>query len=226
MGFEYLYKREENPFGLPWEEWAAKWCNWAYSIPEIINPAHDKTGIHCGVNQSNENVWFLSGTFGNVTPVRRKCRIPAGKAIFFPVLVKEDSLAEDYDLKTEEELANRAKTATDRYLHMSASIDGIKIENLETYRIRSKFFDLNFPKGNVYNVQAGLTRSVCDGFWVFIKPLAAGIHYIHFMGETELVENHTRNIVENREVYRSIWQHAKEERTFVLEVFYELVISK
>lgn len=226
MGFEYLYKREENPFGLSWEEWAAKWCNWAYSIPEIINPANDKTGRHCGVNQSDENVWFLSGTFGNVTPVRRKCTIPSGKAIFFPVLVKEDSLAEDYDLKTEEELANRAKTATDMYMHMSVSIDGTKIENLETYRIRSKFFDLNFPKGNVYGVQEGLTRSVCDGFWVFIKPLEVGTHYIHFMGETKLAENHTRNIVENREVYRSIWQHAKKERTFILEVFYELFISK
>ena len=226
MGFDYLYQLDENPFGLSWEDWAAKWCKWAYSIPEIINPAKDKTGRHCGVNQSDENVWFLSGTFGNVTPVRRKCRIPSGKAIFFPVLVKEDSLTEDYDLKTEEGLAKRAKAATDRYLDMSASIDGIKIENLETYRIRSKFFDLNFPKGNIYKVEAGLTRSVCDGFWIFIKPLTAGMHYIHFKGETELVENHTRNIIENLEVYRSIWRHAKEERTFKLEVFYDLIISK
>jgi hypothetical protein len=233
MGSEYLYQLNEHPFGLSWEEWAALWCKWTYSIPKRIHPASDKTGRRCGVNQTNKNVWFLTGTFGNIAPVKRKCSIPSGKAIFFPVLVKEDSFIEDNDLNTEEDLVKRSSNSTDKYLYLSASVDGIKIENLETYRIRSKVFDLNFPKGNVYNdgnvsydVTAGLTRSVCDGFWVFIKPLEDGIHYIHFEGETKIVENYIQKFVENHEIYRAIRGHVKEEKTFRVEVLYEVVISK
>ena len=56
------------------------------------------------------NVWFLAGTFGNVNLIRRKCIVPLGKAIFFPILEKEDSFAEDVDLRSELELASRAES--------------------------------------------------------------------------------------------------------------------
>jgi hypothetical protein len=77
------------------------------SIPKKKNPSFDRTGKYCSINQDNHNVWFLTGTFGNVGPIKRKCIIPSGKAIFFPVLVKEDSLAEDCDIKSEADLIKR-----------------------------------------------------------------------------------------------------------------------
>jgi hypothetical protein len=175
-----LYKLNEHPFGLSWKKWTALWCKWILSIPKDTNPALDITGRHCAVNQKNEKVWFLTGTFGNIVPIKRKCNIPVGKAVFFPVLVKEDSLAEDIDLKTDGDLVKRSRDATDELLYISASIDNKKIEDLENYRIQSEVFDLSFPNDNVYGVKPGLTRSVCDGFWLFIKPLEAGKHYIHF----------------------------------------------
>jgi hypothetical protein len=33
-----LYSRNENPFELTWEEWAAKWWNWVFSIPIPYTP--------------------------------------------------------------------------------------------------------------------------------------------------------------------------------------------
>ena len=85
------------------------WCNWLLTIPKRRNPAVDISGRHCKVNQKYENVWFLTGPFGNDLTIKRKCKIPAGRAIFLPVLFKEDSFAEsteDDDVKTERSIEN------------------------------------------------------------------------------------------------------------------------
>jgi hypothetical protein len=226
MHHELVYERNSEPFGKSWEEWAALWCSWMLSIPKKENPSLDETGKYCSMNQFNENVWFLTGTFGNIIPVKRKCVVPSGKAIFFPVLVKEDSLAEDLDLKTDAELINRSSEATDRLIHMEASIDGKIVDNLEQYRVQSEVFELTFPESNVYGVRAGLTRSVCDGYWLFIKPLSLGRHKIYFKGETLLQEPYTLTQLKDREVYGNIWHHIDQNSTFKLEVWYELMITK
>jgi hypothetical protein len=222
---DILYERVTHPFGKSWEEWAAIWCEWLLSISKQNNPALDVTGEYCSVNQNNENVWFLAGTFGNITPVIRKCTVPAGKAILFPILEKEDSLIEDLDLKTEEELKWRSREATNRLVLMEATIDGEKVNRIENYRVQSEVFDLTFPDDNVYNVKPGLTRSVCDGYWLFIKPLRPGKHHIYFKGETSLNETFTLTQMKSSEVYSQIRQHINENLTFKLEVSYELTIS-
>ena len=66
-----------------------------------------------------------------------------------------------------------------------------KIDQLDSYRVQSEVFNLTFPEDNVYDVRPGLTRSVCDGYWLFIKPLQIGKHHIYFKGETSLEEAYT-----------------------------------
>ena len=224
MQSDILYERNIHPFGKPWESWAAIWCSWMLSIPKDKNPTLDLTGKHCCINQNDENVWFLAGTFGNIIPVKRRCRIPARKAIFFPVLVKEDSLEEDSDLHTELELITRSRDATNRVVRMEATIDGQKVDALKNYRIQSEVFDLTFPENNVYDVTPGLTRSVCDGYWLFIKPLSIGEHYVYFQGETSLQDVYTITQLKRMDSYSPILQHIKENSTFRLEVLYELTI--
>jgi hypothetical protein len=227
MEYHFLYQRNMHPFGKSWEKWAALWCNWMYSIPKRKNPSLDKIGKYCSMNQNDKNVWFLTGTFGNViVPIKRKCTIPAGKAIFFPILVKEDSLEEDTDLKTELELIKRARDATNKLIQMEATIDGEKVDRLESYRVQSEVFDLVFPEDNVYDVKPGLTRSVCDGYWLFIKPLHVGKHYICFKGETSLKEAHTLAHLKSRKVYSPIQPYIVKYSIFKLEVSYELTIIK
>lgn len=226
MNTDFLYQRSEHPFGTSWEKWAVLWCNWMLSIPKKMNPAVDKTGRYCAVDQKNENVWFLTGTFGNILSVKRKCTIPVGRAIFFPILEKEDSLAEDSDIKCDADLVKRCRDATDQLVYMEASVDDIKIKNLETYRVQSEVFDLDYPRGNVYDIKPGVTRSVCDGFWLFIKPLMAGRHYIHFRGETAVVDSYIRTFLTNSEVYNPIREHINCKSTFKLDVSYEVTIRK
>src|SRR5947209_2554061 len=104
---------------------------WALSIPKIHNPAADSTGKNCAQNQ-NGPVWFLAGTFGG--SMNRQCTIPVKKAIFFPVVTKECSFAEDYDLKTEQELSKRVKEVMDCVTYMELIVDGFKLQNLKQYR--------------------------------------------------------------------------------------------
>jgi hypothetical protein len=151
--------------------------------------------------------------------------IPSGRAIFFPVLVKEDSLADDSDLKTEADLIKRCEQATNRLINIEASIDDQPMEHLENYRVRSEVFDLALPKDNVYNVKPGLTRSVCDGYWLFIKPLKSGKHTIFFRGETSLEEPYTINQIKGNSIHSSIWKNIDKKSTFKLEVNYDLTIT-
>jgi hypothetical protein len=221
----FCYDRNTSPFGKSWEEWAAVWYRWMLSTPKNLNPCLDSTGKYCSVNQNNKKVWFLAGTFGNTALVRRKCIVPLGKAIFFPVLVKEDSFKEDVDLKTRAELISRSKDATDQVLNMKATVDGQVIEHIEQYRVQSKIFKVRFPTDNVYDVTPGETESVCDGFWLFLKPLGIGRHIIYFKGETYLAETYTKNLMRKLEAYSLIRQHVESDSLFRVEVLYDLAIK-
>ncbi|MER8047886.1 hypothetical protein [Streptomyces sp. NPDC094032] len=62
---------------------AARWWQWALSAPDEVSPVADETGEHAGWRQP-EDVWFLAGTYGG--KVVRRCELPAGRRVFFPVL--------------------------------------------------------------------------------------------------------------------------------------------
>jgi hypothetical protein len=76
------YKAEDPSF----RELSAQWWQWALSIQAPVNPLAEFTddGSVCMVGQRG-SVWFLAGTLVGGT-VSRKCSVPAGTAIFFPVV--------------------------------------------------------------------------------------------------------------------------------------------
>lgn len=223
---ELLFRRNENPYDVSWEEWTALWCIWLLSIPRDKNPSVDVNGENCAENQSDPRVWFLGGTFGNYSIVKRKCTVPVRRAILFPILEKEDSFIEDSDLKSEEDLAARASRAMDAVTFLSAKIDGIEILNLMDYRVRSSFFNVSFPENNVYDVKPCVTRSVCDGYWIFIRPLAPGIHYIHFRGECLMRNGEIPTArINSDSIYSQIRKHVHDFHTFKVEVSYDLTVQ-
>ncbi len=219
-----LFRRNELPYETSWETWAARWCNWMLSIPKKNNPSIDTTGSNCSMNQNDQNVWFLTGSFGNLESVKRKCTIPSKRSIFFPILEKEDSFIEDVDLDKESELIKRCVEAMNRVISLEAHIDGVKITHLEEYRALSEVFDLTFPEDNVYGVKPGTTRSVCDGYWLFLRPLRSGQHRIEFRGETLLSDQVVIEQLKADAVYRQIWEHISNNRTFRLQITYDLTI--
>ncbi|WP_051814459.1 hypothetical protein [Kitasatospora sp. MBT63] len=65
---------------------AARWWKWAFSAPAGHSPVRDRTGEHAAWGQAAD-VWFLAGTFGG--RAERRCRVPAGTPLFFPVFTYE-----------------------------------------------------------------------------------------------------------------------------------------
>jgi hypothetical protein len=73
-----------NAYGNTYGEWSAEWWQWALSIPAANSPISDTTGANCTQRQSGP-VFYLAGTSGGHA-VTRKCTVPTGKALFFPIL--------------------------------------------------------------------------------------------------------------------------------------------
>jgi hypothetical protein len=224
---EYImYSRKYQPFGKSWEKWAAIWCNWLLSIPRDRNPAVDENGKNSSQNQFDADVWFLAGTFGNNNNVRRKCTVPKSKSILFPIVDKEDSFAEDLDLLNEGELAIRARNSMDRLICIQLTVDGKKISNLSEYRVMSEFFDLKFPKNNVYEVTPGITRAVCDGYWAFLRPLPIGSHEIYFSAQVFLPkDDEVTKQIKNNSIYNSVAEEIDKNSRLNIEVTYELMVK-
>ena len=161
------------------------------------NPLFDETGALCGRGQSGK-VWFLAGVFNaSGTAVRDECEIPAGKALFVPILNGECSNVEGNGSSEAEWRACAAAQmalATD----LSADIDGTPIRHVAQYRVQSpRAFGLRLPDNNIlqlfgFDAPAGQCfpigsscvpyRSVADGYYLLLSPPRAGAHTIHVHG--------------------------------------------
>jgi hypothetical protein len=84
---------QSHPFGATYGEWAARWWQWAYKQPVDTNPLFQTGQVDLSQGQSGK-VWFLGGVFNTSGTADRTGTVPAGKALFFPILNFEaDNLA-------------------------------------------------------------------------------------------------------------------------------------
>lgn len=179
-------------FGATYGEWAARWWQWAYKQPVDTNPLFDETGARIANGQSGK-VWYLGGVFNVSGSAVRTGTVPAGKALFFPILNFEaDNLAPPIDPPLDEAgLRALAGGIMDTATDLSAEIDGRSVNNLAAYRVQSPVFDVTFPDNNIFqffgfDVPAGTYSMpdgfVDDGYYLMLHPLSAGRHTIHFHG--------------------------------------------
>lgn len=174
---------QSNSHGMSYAEWSAEWWKWAVSMPLDHHPLADTAD--CSAGQSG-SVWFLGGSFVTAETTRR-CTIPAGKALFFPVLNTECSTIEPdpFNGETEAELSACAKGWVDGATGF-CTIDGVPVQNMDKYRVQSPLFTFGpLPANNVLfiDVPPGTTgQSVSDGIWLMLAPLPVGQHNIDFGG--------------------------------------------
>jgi hypothetical protein len=169
-----VYSKDSAPYGIPYGKWLAKWWNWTSSIPATQHPRDDYTPEKCQVNQQGP-VWFLADQLGGRE--ERTCAIPEGKSIFIPLLVGECENSTP-ELKTDDAL-RRCASEGNEYGVIEATVDGVKLKNLEQYRTQSGFFNVTIVKGNIYESPTGTFRGFADGFSVFLEPLPPGKHDVH-----------------------------------------------
>jgi len=178
----------------------ALWEVWAFSQPAVdiegtnTNPVLDSTGAFAAAGQENgigpgNKYFFLAGTFGGTAV--RTVTVPAGKALFFPVIAGNWDNAVDPPPPTPytvPELRAQAKASADSITAVSATLNG---EPLEVFRTKSPVFDYTLPSENSLYEYFGLVGpqfegrvnpSVADGYWVFIPPLPAGDYTLAFAG--------------------------------------------
>ena len=138
----------------------------------------DLTGEKCANGQSGP-VWILAGTAGG--NVERKCEIPQGKAILFPVLNGDCDVITNPTFKTEEDLKKCAWAW--HHISVDASIDGQKIPDLDKYFVYSPMYNFTPAENNDLSLPPGTKdQAISAGYYIMLKPLPVGEHEIHFRG--------------------------------------------
>jgi hypothetical protein len=154
----------------------ARWWIWAESAGNR-NPISDRTGNDCGINQPDD-VWFLAGTFGG--SAERRCTIPAGQPIFFPVMNLICEVVEGADVgRALDECAPQARVA-------SASLDDVELEIVSLTSEGSFAFEAG--PTSVIALPNSRFEAVAGGQWVGPVALTSGRHVLRFAAQSDDIE--------------------------------------
>lgn len=179
------YSTDSKPFGVSYQDWAARWWNWTFGMKANEHPRDDPSRS-CNVNQ-NGSVWFLPDSL-NIESNPRTCDVPVGKAIFIPVVTGELNTLEkpNYD---DSQIIKGALACDDYSKDRHAEVDGVSVKGLNdplTFRINSTgLVNLRVVDDNIYNIKGGTGRGFVDGWFLFLKPLEVGEHKIHVAGKID-----------------------------------------
>lgn len=195
------------PDSNAYRELSARFWQWLYASPVSENPLFLDGNVDLSLHQPNGPVWFLGGM---MTPTEgpggefighaeRTGTIPAGKALFFPILNCEFANQEwsPPETMTVPQLYAFARDTMNGNQTMFCQIDGVAIDLQWTtgvgnspYRVVSPvFFYYLPPEDNLLqhwglDIAGKIGPAVADGVFVLVQPLAVGEHTIHFGGGT------------------------------------------
>ena len=175
--------RTDIPTATRYSEWAARWWNWTLSMPDGENPAVSTDPSLAG-NGQHGLVWFRAGTFDS-DPKLRVVRVPAGKALFLPIInnvwlqfptdppIDEDCAERNYYcLRALISPAVDAATA-------DVTIDGVPLVDPARYRENSVVFEPTVPEGAILGSSLVVRMPCMDaGLYLMLAPLSMGKHTI------------------------------------------------
>ena len=184
-----LFKPNENPFGLPYEDHVKNFWKLTCSIPKNKNPSRrDNNGqIDEIANQNSDSpVFYLNiSCDGEGSLVERTCKVPKEKeGIFIPAISVEVSEKEVQDPSIDK-LKKLAKEDQDSVKDLSVKLDGIEVNDIRSYRTPTNVFNLEFPQDALFDVSAGTSKAVADGFYLIAKRPSPGTHTIELKGNLE-----------------------------------------
>jgi hypothetical protein len=190
-----------QPFGHTYSQWLAKWWQWSLAFPADADPGSDTAPQESA--QSGQ-VWFLAGVHGSaqtgvISVVTRHLTMPAGKAIFVPVLSTwtDNSACPTYNDFTVPELEAQNAGAWSAVTETTCTIDGVPVSGLgdpqtTPFLVQSTVFSYTvashdnllaaaygepcIPDGT--SVSPAVALAVC----LMLTPLPPGQHTIHFVG--------------------------------------------
>jgi hypothetical protein len=192
---------QSTAYGHTYAEWLAKWWQWSLAFPADADPGSDTAPQNSA--QSGQ-VWFLAGVHGSaqtgvISVVTRDLTMPAGKALFFPVLTpwSDNSGCPTYTDFTVPELEAQIAGAWSAVTETTCTIDGVAVAGLgnpqsTSFLVQSSVF--NYTVASHDNLLAAaygepcipdgttVSPAVAIGVCVMLAPLPPGHHTIHFVG--------------------------------------------
>jgi len=180
------FRVDSRPYGISYGKWTVRWWRWFLSASKSKNPALDSTGQYAGENQPERYVWFLAGKLAdeNKSLPNRKCSIPLGRSILFPIINCEANFLEFPELKTEREIIDHVTSDENTIVEKVCLLNDVTVP---AQRVQSDpvLFSVNLGKDNIYNVNAEKTNAHGDGYWIFLKPPPKGDYVLSFSGSCE-----------------------------------------
>lgn len=174
------------------KELSAQWWQWAFSIPASVNPLNEFSddGSVCMVGQRG-SVWFLAGTMVGGT-VSRKCSVPAGTTLFFPVVNSTQLNTPGVcgqgpnEVLTVADMRVNVAAFIDGVTKLTVTLDGAAVKGMR--RVRSEPFAAALPADNLYVPFCGsagqpagvFSPGVDDGYYVKLEGLRPGAHTLQF----------------------------------------------
>jgi hypothetical protein len=164
--------RADNNKGK-YSELTADWWQWVYGLPVSENPLFDETGANAANGQPEKKVFFLAGVINVSNTVERTVTVPAGTALFGPVLNYEDDNVGRAAPLTAPQLRAEAAALIDQVdpRDLFLKVDGVDLTARLVDRIQSPTFGYVLPaEDNIYQAQgidvSGRVRpAVSDGYW-------------------------------------------------------------
>jgi hypothetical protein len=211
-----------------YSECAKKWWQWILGIESEFNPILDTTGQNCHQHQTGP-IWFLATSpmtvisdkkilFENIRrlqfrklfqsePIHRRCSVPHGKDIFFPVLNYANPVEVVSPVENNVELVHKAVSANvDTVGKLEARIDQdtvLQTQDLLDYKVILQPFEVMLPKQNFWEIQPGLRTIIAGGYWLRLRPLSEGKH----------------------DIYIASTAYARDSNEFTSETYYHLTIG-
>jgi hypothetical protein len=171
-----IFPPSARAYGNTYAKWSEKFWQWGLGLPLDGHPFTDTSDFDVTEGQTG-NVWFLASVFGTV---ERTCTIPADKALFVGLLNVETSSLEG--VPTAAEQAETSAFFADHIVDLACTLDGMPVMNLEAFRFQSPQFTFSAPSPWIFGDTGGTGTAVADGYYVFLKPLAAGQHVLKMSG--------------------------------------------
>jgi hypothetical protein len=199
-----VFSPESKPYGFSLGEWNAKAWQRDFSISSASDIEQDAGGNvqdSCAINQTGP-VWFLTGT-GSGGVEQFVCTIPVGKAVLWSVLAGMCSYADTPNAKSDSELRSCAMSGNEGAI-IEVNINGVKLEDIDKYRVQSSPFNLTISEGNPYGILPGPTTAVADCWCIMIEPLPVGNHVLQStvsipgnptIGMSALASDHTYHLI-------------------------------
>jgi hypothetical protein len=121
----------------------------------------------------------------NTNVFTRTCSVSTKKSILFPVINCESNLIEHPEFRTPNEVIDHVTRDENSILKKVCRVDD---KEVPVHRVRSdpQIFEIYIDKNGLLDTaKFGHTYATSDGFWVFLKPLPEGRHFISFRGSCE-----------------------------------------